>query len=154
MKKILKPFVIFLLMISLVGCENTSKQDIGTMTGAVAGGLIGSRFGGGSGNILAIGAGAVAGAIIGNAIGKSMDTTDKLKMTQALETHAVGQPAYWTNTKSGTTYTVVPVKNVSYEGNPYCREYQTTAIVAGKKQQVYGTACRQPDGTWKIVNSN
>jgi uncharacterized protein YcfJ len=89
MKKILKPFVIFLLMISLVGCENTSKQDIGTMTGAVAGGLIGSRFGGGSGNILAIGAGAVAGAIIGNAIGKSMDTTDKLKMTQALETHAV-----------------------------------------------------------------
>jgi surface antigen len=35
----------------------------------------------------------------------------------------------------------------------YCREYQQEITVGGKEQQSYGTACRQPDGTWKILNS-
>lgn len=33
-----------------------------------------------------------------------------------------------------------------------CREYQTTATVAGRTQNVYGTACLQPDGAWRIVD--
>lgn len=33
-----------------------------------------------------------------------------------------------------------------------CREYQSNAIVNGRSQPVYGTACLQPDGTWRIVN--
>lgn len=151
MKKMFTSILVVFLCLSLVGCDNMSKQDIGTVTGAVAGGLIGSRFGGGSGQILAIGAGTVAGALIGSAIGKNMDETDKLKMTKTFETNAVGQPAYWKNTRTGNSYTVVPVKNVAYKGNPYCREYQSTATIGGKKEQVYGTACRQPDGSWKIV---
>ncbi|MGF1610339.1 MAG: hypothetical protein ACFCUQ_13145 [Kiloniellales bacterium] len=34
----------------------------------------------------------------------------------------------------------------------YCREYSRTAIVGGAPVEVFGTACRQPDGTWRIVN--
>lgn len=34
----------------------------------------------------------------------------------------------------------------------YCREYQTTARINGALQKTYGTACRQPDGSWRIVN--
>lgn len=33
-----------------------------------------------------------------------------------------------------------------------CREYQSTAMVAGRPQAVYGTACLDPDGSWRIVN--
>ncbi len=33
-----------------------------------------------------------------------------------------------------------------------CREYQSTTTIAGQPQNVVGTACRQPDGTWRIVN--
>lgn len=33
----------------------------------------------------------------------------------------------------------------------YCREYQTTVVINGQSQPSYGTACRQPDGTWQIV---
>jgi hypothetical protein len=32
-----------------------------------------------------------------------------------------------------------------------CREYQSTATIDGRPQQTYGLACRQPDGTWRIV---
>jgi hypothetical protein len=32
-----------------------------------------------------------------------------------------------------------------------CREYQSTAMINGQPQQTVGTACLQPDGTWRIV---
>src|SRR5579872_3700182 len=150
MKKMLTVLIALITSISLVSCADMSKQDVGTVTGGVAGGLLGSQFGGGNGKLLAVGAGALAGALIGGAIGKNMDETDKLKMNQALEGNSVGQPAYWQNQKTGTNYTVVPTKNVTDDGNQYCREYRSTANVAGKKQQVYGTACRQPDGSWQV----
>lgn len=34
----------------------------------------------------------------------------------------------------------------------YCREYQSTMTVGGSSQRGYGTACLQPDGSWRIVN--
>jgi hypothetical protein len=34
----------------------------------------------------------------------------------------------------------------------YCREYQSTTVIDGRPQPMYGTACLQPDGTWRIVN--
>lgn len=37
---------------------------------------------------------------------------------------------------------------------PYCREYQNPVVVDGKLQSSYGTACLQPDGSWKIVSQN
>jgi len=33
-----------------------------------------------------------------------------------------------------------------------CREYQTSRDVQGRSTKVYGTACRDPDGQWRIVN--
>jgi hypothetical protein len=32
-----------------------------------------------------------------------------------------------------------------------CREYQSTATIDGRPQQTHGVACRQQDGTWRIV---
>lgn len=34
----------------------------------------------------------------------------------------------------------------------YCREYNALIFVGGQKQSGYGTACYQPDGSWKVVN--
>ncbi|RDI45208.1 RT0821/Lpp0805 family surface protein [Aquicella lusitana] len=153
MKRILTALVVILCSVSLIGCESMTKQDMGVVTGGVAGGLLGSTVGQGSGRVLAIAAGTIAGALIGGAIGKNMDDTDKLKMNQALESNNVGQPAYWSNNNSGATYQVTPTKNVTVDGNPYCREYRTVANIGGKKQQMYGTACRQPDGSWQAVSN-
>lgn len=36
--------------------------------------------------------------------------------------------------------------------NRYCREYTRDAMVGGRRQQTYGTACLQPDGDWEIVD--
>ena len=37
-------------------------------------------------------------------------------------------------------------------GNRYCREYHRTVIINGQRQEAYGHACRQPDGTWQIID--
>lgn len=34
----------------------------------------------------------------------------------------------------------------------YCREYTREVIVDGRPAQAYGRACRQPDGSWRIVS--
>jgi surface antigen len=154
MKKILTLLILSLTSISLIGCADMNNQDVGTVTGGVLGGLVGSRFGGGSGQLVAVGAGALLGAYLGGKIGQSMDSADRAKVNSALETNPNGQPAYWRNQSTGADYTVVPVQNVTVNGNRYCREYRTMANIAGKKQQVYGTACRQPDGTWQAVSNN
>ena len=151
MKKIYTALVAMIFSLSLISCTNVSNQDVGTVSGAVAGGLLGSTIGQGGGQLVAIGAGTLLGAYLGGSIGKSMDEQDRMKMNSALESNNVGQPAYWHNNKTDANYTVVPVKNVSVNGNKYCREYRTTADIAGKQQQMFGTACRQPDGTWKAV---
>ena len=39
----------------------------------------------------------------------------------------------------------------TYRGERICREYRTTATIAGRRQHLYGTACRQPDGSWQRV---
>lgn len=150
MKRIITTLISLVLSASLISCSsNTRNEDVGTVTGAVAGGLLGSLVGQGNGRVLAIGAGALAGAYLGNQVGKSMDEQDRMKMTSTLNNNDVGQPAYWRNAKTGTHYKVVPIKNVSHHGNPYCREYQTIATINGQQQKMYGTACRQPDGSWK-----
>src|SRR3990167_1974370 len=151
MKRYFTAILVLFFGINLAGCANMSKQDAGFLTGGLAGGLIGSTVGGGSGKVMAIAAGTVAGALIGSSIGKDMDDNDRIRMQHALESNAVGQPAYWSNPNTGANYRVVPVKNVTHRGNKYCREYRTTADIAGKQQQMYGTACRQPDGSWKVV---
>jgi len=33
-----------------------------------------------------------------------------------------------------------------------CRDYQSQTVIAGQTQQIHGTACQQPDGTWRIMN--
>lgn len=152
MNKICTVLVSGLLALSLTACQEMTNQDVGTVTGAVAGGLLGSTVGKGGGQMVAIAAGTLVGAYMGGAIGKSMDQQDQARMAKALESNNVGQPAYWRNSNTGTSYRVTPVKNVTKAGNKYCREYRTVADIGGKQQQVYGTACRQPDGSWKMVN--
>jgi len=47
---------------------------------------------------------------------------------------------------------MTPLKTYQRPSGQYCREYQQTIYVGGQQQQAYGTACRQPDGSWEIQN--
>jgi len=149
MKKILVLSLSF--SVFMVGCTQVTNEGVGTVTGGVVGGLIGSRFGGGAGQVAAAAGGALVGAYLGGQIGKYMDRQDRMEMQQALETAPTGKVVSWTNPDSGNRYTVNPTRTYYVAEQP-CREYTTTALIGGKKQQIYGKACRQADGSWKVVS--
>lgn len=47
----------------------------------------------------------------------------------------------------------VPASEVyQSQSGQYCREYQSSVRVGGQMQYGYGTACQQPDGSWRVVN--
>ena len=54
----------------------------------------------------------------------------------------------------GTVQPLPPPAAPAYQdgSGQTCREYQTTVQVDGQWQPSYGTACLQPDGTWRMVN--
>lgn len=143
--------MISLLTLCLTGCADITKQDVGVVTGGLAGGALGSLFGGGSGKILATVGGAVAGAFIGGSIGHYMDKVDRMQMNKVLETACNGQRTTWHNPNTHNTYRVTPTQTF-YQGVQPCRDYTTKAIIGGQPQTIYGQACRMADGTWQVVH--
>lgn len=137
---------ITLLSVSLLaGC---TQREQGTVLGGVVGGALGSRFGEGSGKVIMTGLGALAGAYIGGNIGQKMDDSDRMKADRALETGRTGEPVSWRNPDSGHSYTVTPTRTYQTDSGA-CREYTTRAVIDGRSETVRGTACRQPDGSWR-----
>lgn len=135
----------------LAGCAPLNNEGVGTISGGVVGGLLGSQFGGGSGKVMAAAGGALLGAYLGGQIGRTMDKVDRMEMQKALETAPTGRAVVWSNPDNGNRYTVRPVRTYYREQQP-CREYVTQAIIGGKSQQIYGKACRQADGSWRVVS--
>ena len=135
----------------LVGCTNVTNEGVGTVTGGVVGGLIGSQFGGGAGKVAAAAGGAMLGAILGGRIGQYMDRQDRLELTRALETAPTGRVISWNNPDNGNHYHVTPTRTYYVSEQP-CREYTTLAEIGGKSEQIYGKACRQGDGSWRVVS--
>ena len=150
MKKAVCSIMIIVMTIGLTGCGENPNTTGGTLIGAAAGGLIGSRFGRGGGQIAATIIGAAAGGYIGNRIGQYMDRQDQANYRSAVVNTPVGQQASWRNQKTDTTYTVRPVKQYR-QGNRKCRRYRTTVDIKGKgPREAYGVACKDSNGRWKI----
>ncbi len=124
---------------------------VGGLIGAALGAATGTQFGKGSGRTVAILGGGLLGALIGGNLGQSMDQTDQYQANQALETSRTGTAIAWRNPQTGGTYKVTPTKTYKVAENGYCREYTTWGMVGGFEEKLYGTACRQPDGSWKNV---
>lgn len=153
-KSLLAVLAVSLLLPACQAQNMGTKEGVGTLGGAAVGGLLGSNVGKGSGRLAATAAGVVLGGWLGNEIGASLDRADRAELGRA-ETRAytapIGQQITWNNPQSGNSGTIVPVRDGYANNGAYCREFQQTITVGGQKQQGYGRACQQPDGSWKIV---
>ena len=140
------------LLALVSACE--SKQTTGTLVGAAGGGLAGHALGGG---FWGAAAGALIGGLLGSQIGKSMDREDVAKAEQtnqkAMETNSTGQSSTWSNPNTGNSGSVTPTTNAYVaQGGEVCRDFQQTVSAAGSSESARGRACKQADGSWKVVN--
>jgi surface antigen len=148
------------LVVLLTGCAGNGgglSQNpglaIGGLGGAAGGGLIAAAM---HANPAGIAAGVILGGLTGGLIGHLVDNKDKQMAAQsahqALENTPSGQTVNWRNPDNGHTGTVTPIRTYQNSAGQYCREYTQTVTIDNRPQQSYGTACRQPDGSWKIVS--
>lgn len=145
--------------VGLAGCESMqgagTKQTVGSVGGAVIGGVLGSQVGKGDGRLWTTGIGTLLGALVGSEVGRSLDKADIAYAQRANEqAHSapIGEAITWNNPESGNSGSVVTTRDGTNQQGRYCREYQQTIYVGGQQETGYGIACQQPDGTWEIAS--
>ena len=134
----------------LGGCQQIRNEQVGQAVGGALGGLLGAQVGSGTGQIAAAVAGGLLGAYFGGNVGRTMDEVDRRNARDTLERNPTGQTSTWQNPDTGNTYAVTPTQTYQDSGRP-CRDYTTEAWIDGRRETIKGTACREPDGTWRTV---
>ena len=156
--KFRKSIAAAVLVLAAAGCAQSDygpKQTFGGLSGAALGGLLGAQFGSGEGRLVTTGAGVLLGALVGSEIGRSMDHVDRMRANEAVTrsySAPLGETIYWNNPRSGYAGTVTPMRDGTSARGQYCREFRQTITIDGRLAEGVGTACRQADGTWRIVS--
>ncbi|MFT5113636.1 MAG: surface antigen [Parasphingorhabdus sp.] len=141
------------------GCTTTGeidKHSTGAGLGALTGALLAYGLGKGhSDKEVAIAFGTFVGAIIGGGIGAKLTEADRViagrNLGDSLENDRSGSSRVWNNPDSGNSGTTTPVRTIARADGTPCREFTTTVLIGGSEEEAYGTACRQADGSWKVM---
>lgn len=148
------------LVFGLSACDtnNAGQKEVGgTLLGAAVGGLLGSQIGGGSGKLAATAAGTLLGAYLGSEVGRSLDKSDRLYAERtaqhSLEYSRSGTSSTWQNPDTDHSGEFTPLNTYESRDGLDCRDYKQAVFIDGRAETVRGTACRQPDGTWRVVNN-
>ncbi len=91
---------------------------------------------------------AITLAII-DSLNEQQQREHELAMREALRA-PVGETVRWND--RGASGSVTVTRDGTSSAGRYCREYNQQITVGGESQQAYGTACRNPDGSWEILD--
>lgn len=149
---------VFISAFSAAGSACAGDATIlGTGIGAAVGGFLGSEMAGrGPGQFLATGLGAAVGGTIGNSIGRDIDEDSAYRYRHGGRHYVTDESPsvvyYHAYTPNYVAPPAPPPTYVDQNEGTYCRPYSQQIVIDGEEQESYGTACLQPDGTWRIVN--
>jgi surface antigen len=136
----------------LGGCGGGSEIVTGAIPpGANTGRVIGSPVATGAGEPTV---GPVEGGLTGADVGRSLSEADRaiaLKAEyEALEYGRAGLPTEWRGS-SGAVTGRISVGAGTRVNSLDCRAYTHNISIGGRMRVVSGTACRRPDGVWRIL---
>lgn len=145
---IMKHLSIFALLTLLLLSSCATRGQTGAVGGAAAGALVGQAIGHNTGATLI---GAAVGGMLGYIVGNEMDKYDREQLNHAYERGVSNQRSSWINPDSGNQYAVTP--QPAYQdpaSHQVCRRAEIEAVIDGKRQKTYSTACRDEYGTWQL----
>jgi hypothetical protein len=61
----------------------------------------------------------------------------------------LGNSVTWSS--NGAYGAVTPIRESNNAYGQYCREYRQTATIGRQTEEIYGTACQEPDGSWRVA---
>lgn len=135
-----------LFLMLLASCAN--RAQTGAAGGAAAGALIGQAIGHNTGGTLI---GAAVGTMLGYIVGSEMDKYDRQQLDHMYERGVSNQRSTWVNPDTGNQYTVTP--QPAYQepsSRRVCRRAEIEAVIDGRPERTYSTACRNEYGQWEL----
>ncbi len=126
------------------GATGGYKQPIGGALGAAGGGLLGSQFGSGKGQLAMTAAGALLGGLAGLETGASLDRADQVYASQAYPQRAQ-VPMWRSPAYPAPQYSAPPP---AYYGSSYG---SGGGCQSGNAGSMRGLVCEQSDGTWRFI---
>jgi len=135
-------------------CRNKA-DPAGVLLGAIIGGLIGNAAGGDRDR-----AATIAGVIIGGAVGAkltgSLDCADRSYAYRSyydgFNSGRPGSRYSWRNPANNHRGDVVVGNYYNDRSGFRCTTFTQTIYIQGRPQVATGRACRQPDGSWAVVD--
>lgn len=137
-------------------CGRSSSNDeaAGAVAGAIIGGVIGNQVFRGERGLGTV-AGVVLGGIAGSRLARSNDDCDTYYASNAYYDAFENRDPYervsWRNPRSGSYGYIEPADYYRDRRGRECRNYEQEIYVDGYRETAEGVACRQRDGTWRIV---
>lgn len=135
-----------LFLMLLASCAN--RAQTGAAGGAAAGALIGQAIGHNTQGTLI---GAAVGTMLGYIVGSEMDKYDRQQLDHMYERGVSNQRSTWVNPDTGNQYTVTP--QPAYQepsSRRVCRRAEIEAVIDGRPERTYSTACRNEYGQWEL----
>ena len=135
-----------LFLMLLASCAN--RAQTGAAGGAAAGALIGQAIGHNTGGTLI---GAAVGTMLGYIVGSEMDKYARQQLDHMYERGVSNQRSTWVNPDTGNQYTVTP--QPAYQepsSRRVCRRAEIEAVIDGRPERTYSTACRNEYGQWEL----
>jgi surface antigen len=134
--------------------DNRNDQVAGAVIGGILGGVVGNQVFKGERGLGTV-AGMILGGVAGSQIAKSGDNCDQYYASYAYS-DAFDRDPYdrveWRNPRSGNYGYVTPAGYYRDRRGNQCRNYKQEIYINGRRQIAEGTACRNRDGTWRIVS--
>lgn len=154
--------VLMSCILSIAACASTGdphrdalrdQETASAILGGIIGGVIGHQFGDGRGQTALTVLGATAGAMIGGGLARDRTIYDGERRAAylAFESTPSGDAVPWRDPDHRVHGSYTPLRTWRDSRGQYCREYQQLVVIEGRERRAYGTACRQPDGSWRIV---
>ena len=140
------PIIALLFLLTLSSCANNAQT--GALGGAAGGALIGQAIGHSTGATLI---GAAVGGGLGYIIGNEMDKNDRNRLNNTYEQGRSNQRSSWVNPDNGNQYAVTP--QPVYQDprtSRNCRKAEIVAVIDGRQERTYSTACRNESGQWEL----
>jgi len=152
-----KLFCALFLAVFLAACVHddgsVNRRDVGMIAGAAGGAVAGNAIGGDNqtARVLGIITGALVGGAVGGYLGSRWDNYDRMQAALAMDVNPDQQAAIWRNPNNNAQSQFTPTRTFYQNNNTPCRDFTTTVTIDGRQETGRGTACRQPDGSWRIT---
>lgn len=145
-----KMYLSTLLLCTIFTSSCATQGQSGAGMGAIGGALAGQAIGHSTEATLI---GAAVGSMLGYIVGNEMDKYDREQLNHVYERGVSGQTSSWRNPDTGNTYEVRPQPAYSdRNSHRACRQAEIIAVIDGKTEKTYTTACRDENGHWQLQN--